>query len=113
MITDASKRPFDSAPQRAPVTLDTLSEKLIHLERRRILAERILTQAEKEERRRLGIHKMLASRQSKAKHSNPCFMASKLVRNATPVKEDHSFSLCFIFSIDAALRRKKSRCVRY
>jgi hypothetical protein len=51
------------------------------------------------------------SARGKAKHSNTCFMTSKLVRSATPVKEDHSFlslCCCFIFSIDAALRRKKS-----
>jgi hypothetical protein len=103
-----------------------LSEKLIHLggeERERAHAAHDDTLREdfdaggarKQEKERSSVNiKMLAciSARGKAKHSNTCFMTSKLVRSATPVKEEITlFSLCcccFIFSIDAALRRKKS-----
>jgi hypothetical protein len=139
MIAGASKRPFASAPpqlgskrERAPhVTSDTLSEKLIHLgggesERtarstRRHFApgerERILTQAARGRKKgEVGVHKMLAciSARGKAKHSNTCFMTSKLVRSATPVKEDHSFLSLLLYLFNwRSVRKKKSRCVRY
>jgi hypothetical protein len=49
----------------------------------------------------------------KAKHSNTCFMASKLVRSATPVKEDHSFLslsllLLYLFNWRSAAKKEKS-----
>jgi hypothetical protein len=59
--------------------------------------------------------KMLAciSARGKAKHGNTCFMTSKIGSQRNASKRRSLFSLClcrccFIFSIGAALRRKKS-----